>query len=335
MRLGIIGNGMIVRMDLPDLKKLDGVEVAAILGREQSLPKVKELCAAYQIPHAESRMERLVELGVDTVYIAVPNHLHYDYALRAMELGLNVLLEKPFASNEGESVRLRDYALSRGRFLFECVSTPYSPAYRKLEELLPQIGALRGVEARYAQHSSRYDAFCRGEIQPVFDPICSGGAMMDLNLYNLHLVVGLLGAPTGERYRAVIERGIDVRGEVTLDYPDFQAVCMAAKDHQEENGCEFRGARGILRAEGAPGVLHAVELALDGEQPQRIEIDRGAVRNASFPACVRAIAEGDWEFCQARLEQSVLVSRIMTRARLSGGVRFPADDAPTARLSGE
>ena len=228
MRLGIIGNGMIVRMDLPDLKKLDGVEVAAILGREQSLPKVKELCAAYQIPHAESRMERLVELGVDTVYIAVPNHLHYDYALRAMELGLNVLLEKPFASNEGESVRLRDYALSRGRFLFECVSTPYSPAYRKLEELLPQIGALRGVEARYAQRSSRYDAFCRGEIQPVFDPACSGGAMMDLNLYNLHLVVGLLGAPTGERYRAVIERGIDVRGEVTLDYPDFQAVCMVA-----------------------------------------------------------------------------------------------------------
>ena len=51
---------------------------------------------------------------------------------------------------------------------------------------------------------------------PAFDPAFSGGALMDINIYNIHYVVGLFGKPKNIEYYPNIERGIDTSGVLII-----------------------------------------------------------------------------------------------------------------------
>lgn len=82
----------------------------------------------------------------------------------------------------------------------------------------------------YTQYSSRYDAFLEGKIAPVFDPNKDGGALMDLNIYNIHLLAALFGLPDKVQYYANMQKGVDTSGILHLSYPDKQASLTASKD---------------------------------------------------------------------------------------------------------
>ena len=80
-------------------------------------------------------------------------------------------------------------------FLWEAIINQYVPNFYKIKELLPKLGKIKIVECNFSQYSSRYNAFKEGNILPAFDYTKSGGALMDLNIYNIHFVVGLFGKP--------------------------------------------------------------------------------------------------------------------------------------------
>ena len=79
-------------------------------------------------------------------------------------------------------------------------------------------------------NSHRYNAFKEEKILPVFDPKKGGGALMDLNLYNIHFIVGLFGVPKSVEYLANIQRDVYTSGILLLDYGDFKVLSIAAKD---------------------------------------------------------------------------------------------------------
>ena len=83
MKLGIIGSGLIVQEFLPDLIAMADMEILAIQGTAASRDTVKNLCARYQIPYAVCSFEELCATGIDTVYVAVPNFLHFEYCRKA------------------------------------------------------------------------------------------------------------------------------------------------------------------------------------------------------------------------------------------------------------
>lgn len=192
MRLGIIGAGLIVREFLPMLAALEEVEVTAVMGRIEHRQQVEELCREQQIPHAVFTFEELLKTGIDTVYVAVPNALHFMYCEQALNARLNVIVEKPMVSNVSEAMRLRELAVANRCFLFEAITTVHFDAYKKIREWLQKIGSIKMIHCNYSQYSRRYDAFQEGITLTAFDPEQSGGALMDLNLYNLHFVMGCL-----------------------------------------------------------------------------------------------------------------------------------------------
>ena len=234
MKLGIVGSGMIVQEFLPSLVKLEGLEIMGMQGTKASIGKVEEICIKYGIPNFTDDFDELCEFGIDTVYIAVPNFLHFEFCKKALEKGLNVIVEKPMTTNYRQAKELSDLAKEKKLFLFEAITTLYFENYKKIKDWIGEIGDVKLVQSQYSQYSSRYDAFKRGEILPVFDLKKAGGALMDLGLYNLHYVLGLFGKPENVKYYANLERNIDTSGVLMMEYENFNAMCVCAKDSEGE-----------------------------------------------------------------------------------------------------
>ena len=86
MKLGILGTGMIVQDFLQTVHTLDLTSLA-ILGRESSREKTQALAAAYSIDACFYDYDAMLRSDLDTIYVALPNHLHYAYARKALDAG--------------------------------------------------------------------------------------------------------------------------------------------------------------------------------------------------------------------------------------------------------
>lgn len=327
MKLGIIGSGVIVEEFLPRLVEMDGIDILGIQGVKETIDSVKEMCSKNNILCATYDFDELCATGIDTVYVAVPNFLHFDYCKKALDRGLNVIVEKPMTSNYKEVVCLQELAKSKKLFLFEAITTLYLGNYKKIQEWLPQIGTIKIVQSQYSQYSRRYDAFQQGEVLPAFDPAKAGGALMDLNLYNLHFVMGLFGKPEGAKYYANIERDIDTSGTLVLTYPSFVATCTAAKDCKGIYGGIIQGTKGCIKNVYPANLIGEVSLELNDGTIEKYDDGFASERLIpEFTAFVKAINENDLDFCYEKLARSLAVSEVQTNARLEAGIHFLADD---------
>ena len=325
MKLGIVGSGKIVQEFLPWLASSPAFEVAALCSTQRSADKAAALCAQYGVPLHVTDYSQLLA-AVDVVYIALPNLLHTAYAKAALEAGRHVIVEKPLAPCASEAAALSALAHRKGCFLFEAVTTQYLENYRKLRQLLPRVGQVKLVQCNFSQYSSRYDAFCAGQTAPVFDPQQAGGALMDLAVYNVSYIVGLFGEPQQVHYAANVEKGIDTSGILTMDYRSFKAVSIAAKDCGAPPRYVIQGTRGYLLQKSTANFCGPVTLHLNDGREEHFSLNGKRPRCAAeFEIIAHAIAAGDQELCSGMLETSLAVSRVLTAARQSAGIKFPCD----------
>lgn len=325
MKLGIVGSGKIVQEFLPWLASCRAFEVAALCSTQRSADKAAALCAQYGVPLHVTDYGQLLA-AVDVVYIALPNLLHTAYAKAALEAGRHVIVEKPLAPCASEAAALAALAHRNGCFLFEAVTTQYLENYRKLRQLLPRVGQVKLVQCNFSQYSSRYDGFCAGQTAPVFDPQQAGGALMDLGVYNVSYIVGLFGEPQQVHYAANLERGIDTSGILTMDYRSFKAVSIAAKDCAAPPRYVIQGTRGYLLQKSTANFCGPVTLHLNDGREEHFSLNGKRPRCAAeFEVIAHAIATGDQELCSGMLETSLAVSRVLTAARQTAGIKFPCD----------
>ena len=189
-------------------------------------------------------------------------------------------------------------ALARRKkvFLFEAMTTQYLENYNKIRELLPRIGRVKLVQCNFSQYSSRYDAFCAGETPVSFDPECAGGALMDLNVYNISYIVGLFGEPNQVHYLANMERGIDTSGILTMEYNSFKAVSMAAKDCGAPARYVIQGTKGYILQKSTANWCGGVTFHPNQGKEEHFNLNGGRPRQAAeFEAFARALENGDQE----------------------------------------
>ena len=95
-----------------------------------------------------------------------------------------------------------------------------------------------------------------------------------MNVYNLHLLTGLLGAPQRAEYRpSLAENGIDTAGLALLDYGEVTAAALAAKDSDGINGMTLQGPGGCLVVEGGTNALPVVYSRLGGVRGGGVRTD--------------------------------------------------------------
>lgn len=316
MRVGITGAGMTVPWFLEAAELIPEMEIGALFARKEE--KRKELCEKYHIPAAYDSYEKLLaDESLDVLYLPLPNSLHYSFAKQALEAGKHLIMEKPFTVTYAEAKELAELAESKGLLLFEAVTNQYNPNYEKVRELLPGLGDIKIVQIDFAQYSSRYDAFKQGIIAPVFDVNKAGGALLDLNVYNIHFVVGLFGEPSDAHYYPNMERGVDTSGILILEYPGFQCACTAAKDCAAPLSVNIQGDKGCIFSHSNTSRFE--EFSYQENKKESVHYALVDTQRSVFYDELRAFTDywvrDDRAEFQKRLEQSLIVMKVLDRAR--------------------
>lgn len=319
MKLGIIGSGKIVHDFLTTANKIEGLTLAAIATTKRSAAIGEELAQQYHIQKTyTSNQDLFNDETVDTVYVAVPNSLHYLIAKQALEAGKNVICEKPFVSTVAEARELKKIADDRNLIIVEAITNIHLENFKHIKSDLKKIAPVHVLSFNYTQYSSRYDDFLKGKIAPVFDPKKDGGALTDLNIYNIHLAVGLFKNPKTVQYYPNMQRGVDTSGILNLVYQGMQASLIAAKDSYTSPRSFIEGEKGTIFFNGSPGELTNYSLELRGEKPQEFNFNKYDHRMVSeFVDFIDVIDNHDTKKADEWFEHSLEVLSILSAAKRS------------------
>jgi scyllo-inositol 2-dehydrogenase (NADP+) len=326
MRVGTIGTGFIVDAFLSALNEIDGAECVAMYSRKEETAKA--LAEKYQIETIYTDLEKLyTDPTIDFIYVASPNSFHYEHTYRALEYGKHVICEKPFTSTVHEIESLMELARKNDLMLFEGITTIHLPNYQLIKKHISKLGEVKLVQCNYSQYSSKYDALVRGETPNVFNPEFSGGALADINIYNLHFVLNLFGAPQSINYVANKHpNGIDTSGVLLMKYPNFIAECVGAKDTRSMNFVLIQGGNGYLHVEnGANGCQNVILHLKDKE----IVLNSQETFNTLYYELLifkEIFDNKDFERCNQLLDYSHSVIKVYEKARKTAGIIFPADN---------
>ncbi|TFG94091.1 MAG: Gfo/Idh/MocA family oxidoreductase, partial [Myxococcales bacterium] len=141
------------------------------LRREASHPRV-----------FDSYDELLACPEIDAVYNPLPNGLHCEWTIRALEAGKHVLCEKPMASNASEAERMAEAARKAGRVLVEAFHWRYHPLAERMREVVrTRLGEVEHLEAWLC-----IPFLLPGDIRFRYE--LGGGATMDTGCYAINVV---------------------------------------------------------------------------------------------------------------------------------------------------
>lgn len=325
IRLGTIGSGSIVHSILDNVKITEGIRLAAVYSRSQD--KGRALAGEYGAEKVYTDMDAfLKDEEINTVYIASPNLLHYEQTKKALLAGKHVICEKPFCTRAEQARELTSLAREKHLFLADAVPTAYLPNFELLKSRLPEIGKVRLVLANYSQYSSRYDRLTEGEIPNVFNPKYGGGALMDINFYNVYLNVALFGKPEKVIYFPNIYRNLaDTSGILVMQYEEFVSESAGAKDTWGVNSFQIEGEKGYIYVkDGSNGIAEVrivtkttEEIINRQENPDRLFYEVQALRNLFL--------NDDYETVYQGLAVTEQVMEVLEKARKGAEIYFPGE----------
>lgn len=216
---------------------------------------------------------------------------------------------------------LRELALANNVMLLEAITNQYLTNYKRIKEAISTIGAIKIIECNYSQYSSRYDAFKKGDVLPAFNPKMGGGALMDINIYNIHFVTGIFGAPTKVNYSANVENSIDTSGILSLDYKDKKVVCIGAKDSTAPVRTIIQGNNGSIVIEGPTSTIDRFTVIDHQNKSQIVDFKVHTHRMyEEFVEFERIIRESDFETMTKQLDHSELVMSIVDKGLETAGI---------------
>ena len=317
INIAILGTGKIIPEAIAAMQASNKFRVANIWARPHSRDKAAALAEKFHVDNFTTDLEDIAaDSTIDFVYVGLINAAHHEYAKKFLTAGKNVIVEKPFTTSAAQAEDLIDLALSKRLYLFEAVTTLHLPNFFAIRDALPKLGEIKIVQCNYSQYSSRYDAYKRGEVAPAFDPKLFGGALTDINIYNLNFVVALFGLPKKISY--VANRGfngVDTSGIVTLEYENFLAQCVGAKDSGSPSFLSVQGDGGYIFSASPPNELNSFELCLRGQEIQKFSLNEFAHRMVhEFVDFGEIFERGDYSAVERGLKTSLKVMKVVDAA---------------------
>jgi len=243
IRWGIIGAGGIARSFAEDIQALPEADLLAVGSR--SLAKANQFASELHIEKAYGSYEELAQdPEIDVIYIATPNVFHHEHSLLCLGNGKSILVEKPFTMNAQEAEEVIAFSRSRQLFCMEAMWMRFIPAMRKVVELVQEgsIGEIQMITASLGFYNS-FNPNSR-----LFDPNLGGGALLDLGVYPLSLIVQLMGRPSSIKSEAKIgATEVDEQVAATLGFSDGGLAVMTSNiNAHNRNDALILGSEGSI-----------------------------------------------------------------------------------------
>jgi predicted dehydrogenase len=212
VRWGVLSTAHINRKVIPAVHASEKADLIAVASRD--LRRAEEYAREWEIERAYGSYEALLEdADVEAVYISLPNSLHCEWSIRALEAGKHVLCEKPMSSRAAEVEAAFDAAERAGRVLMEAFMYRHNPQTRRLRELVREgtIGELHLVRSAFSFPLSDI-----ANVRLLAD--LDGGSLMDIGCYCVSGSRLLAGEPQRVFGEQLVGHGVDVRFHGTMRF---------------------------------------------------------------------------------------------------------------------
>jgi D-xylose 1-dehydrogenase (NADP+, D-xylono-1,5-lactone-forming) len=313
VKWGILSTADINRKLIPGAHASPKVDLVAVASRDQA--RAENFAQRFEIERAYGSYEALLaDPEIEAVYIPLPNTLHCDWSIRALEAGKHVLCEKPMSRHPDDVAAAFDAAERTGRFLMEAFMYRHNPQTARLKELAAEgvIGALRLIRSTFS-----YSLYDEDNIR--LRPEVEGGALMDVGCYCVSGSRLLGGEPESVSAQAWYgPTGTDWVTTATLRFPhDVLAVFDCGTALSDRDELEAIGTEGSLFLDDPWHCqTPVIELRRDGKT-ERIELEpqdsyqlqwenlSDAIRGEGHPLLGRADAMAQARTIEALYESTV------------------------------
>jgi xylose dehydrogenase (NAD/NADP) len=215
VRWGLLSTANINRRLIPPILASPRGELAAVASRD--LAKARDYATKWDIPLAFGSYQEMLDSGkVDAVYISLPNHLHAEWTIRALQAGVHVLCEKPFAVTLDEVDRMIAASRASDRILAEAFMYRHHPQTKIVGEWV-RSGRLGEITQVWGVFNFQIGA--RDDVRLV--PEYGGGSLWDVGVYPLSFAQYVYGGPPEEVFgmQWVGDTGVDETFVGQMRYP--------------------------------------------------------------------------------------------------------------------
>lgn len=270
VRWGILSTANIGRSVIRGIGMSDGSCVQAVASREYT--RAYEWAKEHGIPRVFGSYEDMLASGeIDVVYNPLPNSLHAEWTVKALEAGLPVLCEKPFTVSASQARNVVAEAKRRGLLVAEAFMYRFHPIYDQLHELIRTgvIGELLCIKSVFAfRLTDRSNIRCSAEL--------AGGALMDVGCYCVNLARRIAGCEpeTAQAFERRKPGGVDDSLWGMLRFPNgivSQFECSI--ENYSRKHAEIVGTEGMLILENPwfPGEEQAHIVLKRDDHEERIQ----------------------------------------------------------------
>lgn len=237
MRIGILGAAAIAPLCVIDPAEVLGHEIVAVAARDEA--KARAYAEEYGIAKVLATYDDVIhDPDVDLIYNPLPNSVHAEWNIKALNAGKHVLAEKPFTSNVAEALAVIEAARISTGVLVEAYHYFHHPLMQRTMSLLNEgrIGEILHVEVHMVSVPP-----ADGDLR--WDADLAGGALMDMGCYGIHMMQRLAslcgGPPVPETASLSMDpRGVDAASTAFLRYPNGTTAAVWS---------EFRGHGDVLQ----------------------------------------------------------------------------------------
>ncbi|MGB5843788.1 MAG: Gfo/Idh/MocA family oxidoreductase [Anaerolineales bacterium] len=192
LKWGLISTARINRALIKPLRASERNELAAVASRSQET--AEQYAAEWEIPRAfGSYQSMLDDTRIDVVYNSLPNSLHTEWTVKALQAGKHVLCEKPLAITLEEVDAMQYAAQSTGRYLTEAFMYRHHPQTLRVKQMVDEgvIGKVRLIKGEFTYN-------IRSESDVRLNPGLGGGSIWDVGCYPISYTRFILGSEPEE-----------------------------------------------------------------------------------------------------------------------------------------
>ena len=262
----------------------------------------------------------MYEDDVDAVVVTVPNALHAEVAIAALEAGHDVLIEKPLAESLESARRIRDAAAGADGFCMVGFTMRFSGSGRRLRALTDEgyFGEFTHASASYVR---RQGVPGKGRSWFTDPDLAGGGALVDIGVHVLDLALYALDFPevaevSAHAFNESVDAAVEDSAVGLVRFADGSTLTVEASwaaNAEPHRAVSIRGTDGGARSDLGGVVVYDA----DADDGRELEVDGGGAHQREIATFLESVAAGTPpEHCT--VEEALAVQRVMDAMYRSG-----------------